>query len=207
MSTTTHPDGDVQIYECAYCGGDRRASASVGGSFCSTECHRAHKRAKRAGEIFELLEHDHRFCRTCFSQLKEVHKPAGVSVVIPPSLHDEDWGHATDVLVGYQFRTPAAETGEISMDVDAEGDRAIVEDGVAMGTICQCGATDHRDDEPAIREGLAWHAIVAQLDAAIEALRAEDKHDIDVDTHTLASLLEIDVPVQEALQRAVVLDG
>ncbi|WP_256394094.1 hypothetical protein [Natronoarchaeum rubrum] len=205
MSTTTHPDGDVQIYECAYCGGDRRASASVAGSFCSIECHRAHKRAKRAGEIFELVEHDHRFCRTCFAQLKEVSKPAR-TLVIPPSLHDEDWGNASDVLVGYQYRTEHAETGEISMDVDAEGDRAIVEDGVAMGTICECGATDHRDDEPAIRESMPAGRLVLQLAAAAETLRQEGKHDVDYDAEHLGVAMDDGADVVDALEEAVILD-
>ncbi|SNZ18306.1 hypothetical protein SAMN06269185_3327, partial [Natronoarchaeum philippinense] len=98
----------------------------------------------------ELLEHDHRFCKTCGRQLKTVDKPATASVVVGPSSHQE-WDYAKDVLVGWQYRTEHAETGEISLDVDEDGDRPIVERGVATGTICECGNTAHQHAEDAIR--------------------------------------------------------
>ena len=205
MSATTPTDLEEQVYECAQCGGDRRSSTSVAGSFCSTACHRDHQREKRAGEIFELLEHDHRFCATCARQLKTVEKPPR-QLVIPPSLHDADWGNASDVLVGYQHRTKHAETGEISLDVDDEADRPIVQDGVATGTICQCGNTAHRHEEDTIRERGAF-TTAHYLARAARVLRAEDKHDVRLDRRRLFDAVLEGESHRDAIARAVVLDG
>lgn len=212
MSATTPTSDDVEereVYECATCGDPRMPETSVAGSFCSTDCHQTHRRSKRASELLELVEHDHRFCYNCFAQLKEVHKPAGKSVVVGPSLHDpEGWGQASDVLIGFQRRTEEAEIGEKSLDVDDEspGDRPIVEDGVATGTICRCGATDHRDVEPAIRDEIAPARLATQLLAAIDLLGREDKHEIDVLGPAVRSSLESGDDPRTAIEGAVILE-
>lgn len=204
--STTAPQSDVESieYTCGHCGGAHTPAETVAGSFCSTGCHRGHQRAKRAGEFFRELEQDHRFCATCGRQLKTTNKPPR-QVVIPPSLHDADWGNASDVLVGYQYRTPHAETGEISLDVDDDADRPIVEDGVAKGTVCCCGNTDHRHEEPAIRERFPFTTAYWLLVAA-RTLRAEDKHDIDFDQGQLLDAVLDGDTIREAATEAVVLD-
>jgi len=200
--TPTQPDEET--YECSYCDGDRRPSTSVAGSFCSIECHRAHKRAKRVDEIMELLEQDHRFCKTCGRQLKTVDKPATASLVIGPSQHQE-WDYAKDVLVGWQYRTEHSETGEISMDVDEEGDRPIVRDGVATGTVCRCGNTAHQHAEEALRDRFPFTS-AHYVYRAIRVLRAEGKHDVELDRHRLIDEVLDRESIREALTQAVILD-
>lgn len=213
MSATQQPTETEETYECSQCGSDRRPATSVAGSFCSIACHQAHRREKRAAEVFELLEHDHRFCGTCGRQLKEVDKPADTTVVIGPSAHQE-WDHAADVFVGYQHRTQHAEVGEISMDVDDEADRPIVQDGVATGTICKCGNTSHRHTEPAIRDRCPF-TTAHYLARAARVLRSEDKHDVHFAHGVLVDgVLEQTLPVEDedavglraAFAQAVVLD-
>lgn len=126
-------------------------------------------------------------------------------MVIPPSLHDPDWGNASDVLVGYQYRTPHAETGEISLDVDDEADRPIVEDGVAKGTVCCCGNTSHRHEEDALRERFPFTTAYWLLVAA-RTLRREGKHEVELDRGRLFDAVLERESIREALEQAVVLD-
>ena len=196
MSVTPTQPTDEETYECSHCGGDRRPSTSVAGSFCSTACHRAHKRAKQAGRILEILEHDHRFCKTCGRQLKTVDKP-DTTLVVGPCEHQE-WGHAKDVLVGYQYRTEHADQGEISMDVDEAGDRPIVERGVATGTVCRCGNTAHQHGEAIIRDRFPFETAYF-LHRAARTLRAEDKHDVQLDRRQLFdAVVDQAVPVEDS---------
>lgn len=207
MSTTT--DLEAEMYECSHCGGPRRPATSVRGSFCSSECYRSHRRQKQAEAILEPIRKNHRFCATCFGRLKEVERPEGASCVVGPSSHD-DWGDAADVFVGWQYLTETAEVGEISRhaDGDRDGDREvpIVEDGVVTGTICSCGATDHRDVSPTIRATVDDDVLVRQLAAAAETRRHDGAHDVDYDLEVLEDAIAEDgVDVQEALASAVVL--
>lgn len=212
MSTATHSESG-ETYRCSECDEEFAAIAAVAGSFCSMECHRSHRRGKRAREVMRELEHDHRFCATCGRQLKEIERPIGKSLVIPPSAHD-DWAAASDVLVGFQHRTQHAETGEISLDVDDRAERPIVEDTVTTGTICECGNTAHRHEEGAIRERAPFETAY-YVALATRVLRAEDKHDVVLDRRALFdAVLEQAVPVEAgtsidvrgALRAAVVLD-
>lgn len=124
----------------------------VDGSYCSLRCSRRHDGDK----LLRNIEHDHRFCTTCFRQLKEIEKPdATTSVVVGPVDHDEVADTTRDCLIGMQYRTRHAETGEIEgrphveVHTDAPGqDRPLSPgDRLAMtGTVCKCGTTDHRDD-------------------------------------------------------------
>lgn len=201
MSATTHTH-DLEsrdTYECSHCGGDRDPRTSVAGSFCSIECHRAHRREKRAREIMRELEHDHRFCATCGRQLKTVEKPTDAA------LRQIDGYHSTTALVGYQYRTEHAETGEISLDVDDEADRPIVEDGVATGTVCSCGNTSHRHEEAALRERFPF-TTAYWLWLAARTLRAEDKHDVRLERERLFDAVLERASIRDALAQAVVLE-
>jgi len=209
MSTTT-PTPSEETYECAYCGSPRRPSTSVAGSFCSIVCHRQHRRQKRAGEVLRELKQDHRFCATCGRQLKEI-EAGDQSLVVKPSSH-QDWTAASDVWVGIQHRTEHAEAGEISLDT-TDDPAMLTDDRVATGTTCACGNTDHRHEEPAIRERAPFET-AHYLALAVEALRAEGKHDVDIDRHELVDAVteqavpvqDTDIDVQAALADAVRLE-
>jgi hypothetical protein len=194
MSTTTATSTE-ETYECAYCGGPRRASTSVAGSFCSIECHQQHRREKRAAEVLRELEQDHRFCGTCGRQLKEI-EAGGCSVVVKPASHQE-WVAASDVWVGIQHRTAHADIGEVSLDTTDDG-TVLTDDRVATGTICQCGNTDHRHAESAIRQRSPFETAY-YLGVAVETLQLEGKHDVDIDRQTLVDAVRDQLlPVEDA---------
>ena len=198
-------------YECDHCGGDRYAHASVRGSYCSTECYRSHLRSKAASEIFRLLETDHRFCYTCHSQLKDVHKPSKTVVVGPPQIGDHDWEVAKDVLVGFQTRLPAAEIGEKSTDLNTSAgwiERDTV-DNARTATICRCGNTEHSHREPVIQRLLGLH-VADRLIEAVETLQEEDKIDTRIDEEQLRKIVDsrppLEDPIRFALTESVILD-
>ena len=127
--STTKPTVTVT---CEYkdCQNDGEKWEFTDGRFCSTEC----KHRDNADSIYNLLRHDHRYCFACLSKLKEVERPTDEK-------HRSIQGkHSAESVVGFQYRTKDADTGEITI-------RADVIDTVAKGTVCgNCGTTDHRDD-------------------------------------------------------------
>lgn len=170
----------TETYECAQCGGPRAPETSVAGSFCSTDCHEAHRREKAAEKVLDRVVHSHKFCATCFRRLKFVYRP--------------DHPDLPDFFRGYQHRTDNAELGEISRpardviepepspedgaayDYDDPGaeDRLVdlgyfrrqghnpepevveripdpTEDVVRTGTVCTCGNTSHEHPDETIR--------------------------------------------------------
>jgi len=194
MSTTSTPSTE-ETHECSHCGGPFTRSTAVAGSFCSIDCHRQHCREKRAGEVFREIEQDHRVCATCGRQLKEI-EASGCSVVVNPASH-QDWTAASDVWVGLQHRTEHAETGEISLDTTDEP-AMLTDDRVVTGTVCECGNTDHRHEESAIRERAPFETAY-YLGVAVDVLRHEGKHDIHLAAGELVdAVLEQAVPVQDA---------
>lgn len=97
-----------QTLECGYCD-EQFTPPATAGSFCSPECHHAHRGMKSAREVFEILEQDHRYCGTCGRRLKDIQKPPkqnSVGKEIP------------DFVIGWQFRTDYATIGERSPSVD-----------------------------------------------------------------------------------------
>lgn len=221
----TQSSPDEQTYECDHCGGDRRPSTSVAGSFCSHECHRAHRGQKRVRELFRTLEHDHRYCTTCGRKLKEVIKPPKRNAVgkdIP------DW------VIGWQHRTDRSCIGERSPRVDipdeselelpSKPDGAIYaydhdgstknvgnygdfrnerpptiapNDPVYTGTVCNCGNTDHRHEEERIRNRSPFETAY-YLAIATRELRTEGKHEVEIDRDRLFdAVLEQALPVEE----------
>ena len=193
----------VERYECAHCGGDRDPSASVAGSYCSMACHRAARREARTREVFRLLIDDHRFCATCFAQLKEVAQPAS------------RWG-VNDAVTGYQTRTSAATTGEVTRRsaIDDSSDGPPPVDRARTGTVCRCGTTDHSTPEPSIRQALSagdpedyWRdRVVGQLLEAAAALRSEGKHDVRVDGVAVLEARDRGASVRQAFADGVVLE-
>ena len=165
-----------ESYDCGECD-DQFDHPPIAGSFCSTECHHAHRAGKQRDAIFERLEHDHRFCGTCFAQTKEIEAPPeGTSLVIPPALdpHDKDWENAKDVLIGYQHWTKHAVEGETGKPKKYHNDL------IRATSICRCGNCSHRHAEDTIRDRLAFTAGHNLLEA-IDELRREGKTDVDVD--------------------------
>lgn len=203
---STARDSHSEEYDCAHCDGPR-SKHSQWGSYCSRECYEAEQRAAKANELLNVLEHDHRYCHTCGRQLKEIEEPTeSYSVVVGPCAHHDDWDNVTDVLIGYQYRTKHAETGEISLDIEdgRSAERPIVEDGVATGTVCTCGNTSHRHADETLRDRFPF-TTAYYLHIAAEALRREEKHDVALNRDRLMSAVADRKSIREAIAEAVVL--
>lgn len=123
--------------ECAWCDGPREPEASVRGSFCSRACWLRHK----GDRALNVVRHDHRFCVSCGRQLKTIEEPTD------ETLRQIEGAESTRALVGYQYRTPAADIGEISNEGAHQHSEI-----TRMGTVCSCGVTDQREASPALRE-------------------------------------------------------
>lgn len=171
MATSSHsptaPRSDT--YEC-----DRRdceetftKATAVRGSFCSSTCYYRHRGAGALKEV----DADHKFCSSCFQQVKTVERPGeallranGVKASIReaivgwqfPTEHAEE--HAVDVDRRFKERVDDADQPSLE-DVVLSGDaprmreppHVELSDGTAgepviRGTIgCECGAVDLHD--------------------------------------------------------------
>jgi len=170
---------DTETYSCSQCGDSFPAAAAIKGSFCSSECVDRHRAEKEATRILNQLQYDHRFCFTCFRQLKDVYLP------------ESRWG-IPDCFRGFQHRTKYAENGQKVVikptyhNLDLDDDRGLVTTGI----ICCCGNTSHQHCERAIRDHRIFECAY-YLTESLQILRAEEKieHDINAD-QLFDSLLE-----------------
>lgn len=190
MSTTNHPietafsdtdtDSDAPSFDCGApdCDTNEPTDAGPIGAYCSPECsHRHHGR-----KLLNLLKHDHRFCYTCFRQIKRVDDV--------PEHKRRSLGRVTESAVtGYQTRTQHGELGEVA---HPRSDNYGFE--TSMGTICECGNANTSEREDIIRES-DIKTTVLELHRALTALRREGQHDHRIDIHDL-----IDVLHQQAQQ-------
>ena len=177
MSATTHT---AETYTCRHCDGPRDAAASVGGSFCSERClyrHRGEKAIRR-------IAADHRWCATCFRQVKTTHRPedrlledAGVSK------------HTRSAFIGFQYPTEHATDGVDERPSEHEPYRRLEFTRIS----CQCGAVDPGDQHEEIRDldpkttlQSLWHCLVTlerdgtlhrrpSQDAYLDALRETNR--------------------------------
>jgi len=168
-----------ETYQCRHCGGPREAAASVGGSFCSERCLYRHRGEKALREIAS----DHRWCASCFRQVKETTRPddrelqdAGVSKLVRRS------------FVGFEDPTEHAVEGVDERDHRGNPYRRTE----FTRTSCECGAVDPNDRHAVLRDldpkatmQSLWACLVAlertgtlqrrpSKNAYVEALREHD---------------------------------
>lgn len=145
----------TQLTECHHCGDEYENGYD--GQYCSEECFYKEK----ADTALNLIRIDHKLCATCMTPIKEVEPPSEdwthergsatqVALKHGAEYHNvDDVGLSLDVtecyranptsvdsVVGYQYRTPEAETVIKEIDVD---DWTRVKQ---TGTGCSCGQTD-----------------------------------------------------------------
>jgi hypothetical protein len=176
MSITTHHSDTrprSQTYTCKRdaCRGVVTPGAAIEG-YCSHEC----QLRAQGQRLLNLVKHDHRFCYTCFRQLKEVHDvPAWRRRRLDPVTES--------VVTGYQSRTEHAQLGE-----RREQRPGTLPDDTRRGTICECGQTSHRD-----REGLIQSSniktVARNLYATLETLGEEGQHSSCVEYLPLVRVL------------------
>lgn len=201
MSTTnTHP---TETYQCETCGGQTPAHAIVAGSFCSTECYARH----RGQKLLNILEHDHRFCFTCFARLKTTERPSEQWTMDKASRVKSaldqggefapgprgrlvldatrcEYNKTVDIqqIIGFQYGTKDATRGVIEDQID---DYLVIE---REGLICTCGNTHHRNRETVIQHS-DIKVVARNLLHSLEVLRREGVHDKHIDPHRLIQSL------------------
>lgn len=187
MSVLNSPRGTCT---CAQCGGERDPDASVKGSYCSQECHEEHRREKAVNNVLNTIQYDHRFCFTCFRQLKEIDHP--------PS-------RAPECAIGVQYLTEHAEIGEkSSLRFETLRQDGPSPDQVRTGTICKCGATTHSDCIDLFRQLDEQHYV--RFAEAVNILVNEGKLKRDViDGEAYADAVPQD-SLREAVESSVVIE-
>lgn len=176
MSIATHPPetrpGPV-LYDCTNpeCRGVVTPENAIQGH-CSHEC-RLHDQGQR---LLNLIKHDHRFCFTCFRQLKRTHDI--------PEWRRQDLEPVTEsAFTGYQTNTQHAQKGE-----RRRYRQGLLPDDTRVGTVCSCGQTDHRDRERVVQDA-SIKSVTKQLYATLGFLRREGQHDHDLDYLRLVDVL------------------
>lgn len=142
MSTSSESDGSPTV-QCKYAHCDNYGLLRHyhHGKYCSNECE---WRSQGRSALLDIL--DHTICGTCFRVLKTVEPPKdddafdweGHRYTLDEEGNVEylyyDQTESRRSAIGFQHRTPNAETGE-----KQRGDR------VVTGTVCKCGVTGTRD--------------------------------------------------------------
>lgn len=175
MSTTASTQSDLQDYlgeyECDHCGGPRAPETSVRGSYCSAECF---YRAKGANALSEISR-DHRWCATCFRQIKEVETP-------PDYVIDSLGEETSQAVTGTQYATPDAV--EAVDDFSEDPYRTLERSRIA----CRCGNVDpsERDD---ILEDVELESIIPSLVRCLRIFEREGKVAHRPDTERLFAAL------------------
>lgn len=130
---------------------------------CSETCYMR----RRGRKALNLLKHDHRFCHSDFTRLKEIERPTD------EQLRHVEGQYSTEAVIGFQYPTKHAEIGEITA-------KAGTNDTVVTGIVCgNCGTTDHRDD---FLRDLDIQTAAKRLRKRIRETRAEGQHKYDFDT-------------------------
>jgi len=124
---------------CYHCGDefDRETGVGPDNETCGTDCYLRW----RGENALNQVRQDHRFCVSCGRQLKTIEEPPD------ETLRDINGAESTRALVGFQYRTPAADLGEITHE-GAHKHSEITR----TGTVCSCGVTDQREASPTLRE-------------------------------------------------------
>lgn len=176
----------VETYPCADQACDEHFAAhdSVDGSYCSQTC--SYRDDGRS--ILRNIAHDHRYCTSCFRQVKEIERPQEHQrVVVGPVDHDQLQATSQDVLVGYQYRTKHSDIGPketrahhiIDAQPDTHDRKPTPADSLTMtGTICACGTTDHRDDYLRTHD----HVDIPQAARRLHSILEDHYHDGQLDT-------------------------
>jgi len=177
MSTTilhTEQQPRSKWYSCDSdnCSGVVTEADAIEGSYCSREC----QLRARGQRLLNIVQNDHRFCYTCFRKLKEVYDvPAWRRRRMDPVTES--------VVTGFQHRTQHGDLGERT-----KRRPGTLLDDTRIGTICECGQTNHRDRENLIQSS-SIKSVAHQLHATLEALRDEGQHTSRVSWLSLVDVL------------------
>jgi hypothetical protein len=154
---------------------------------CSEYCYHAH----RGEKVLNLLKYDHRFCHGDFSKLKTINRPTD------EQLRQIEGIHSKDSVVGFQYGTENAETGEKTLTA-REDRKEIVGTGIVCGN---CGTTDYRDS---FQRDFSPRDAAKRLRKRIQETRDEGQHQFDFSTEAFVEAWNSNVGDWElALGRAL----
>lgn len=156
---------ETESAECSHCDGPRDPHASVHGSFCSTQCWLAHKGEK----ALEAIQQDHRFCATCYRQIKEVERPSDEQLAaanVPKSVRQ--------AFVGFQYPTPHTAFVEDLKPIDAGTAWDSPRRKVRGVFGCECGTIDHRVSDDTL-QSVEGGAVLLNLLQRLAQLYAEER--------------------------------
>lgn len=157
--------------------------------YCSKACYYRFKGAN----VLEEIQRDHKFCATCFRQIKTVARPDGVEVRTDPVEHEAAVNEEKNLFIGWQYATKHMEVAEDDLggiNTNPEGhDRLIAPSQVDFTRwSCICGNVDpsNRDE---IIEAVEVDEIVPQLYYCLEALHTQGTIDVTPEWSELRSAL------------------
>ena len=170
--------------DCKHCGD--RITEFYSPGYCSKACWDRY----RGEKLLNNVRHNHCYCSNCGAQLKEIEKP-------PKSFLVGMGRHSAESLVGFQYRTPSADTGEIGVK-DTPGREA-----VATGTVCgECGNANPRDEFPESQDLHLLEFGQRIVDSLIEQ-RGEGVHDKSIHQDTFFDALLETGELAQSLGRAI----
>lgn len=177
-------------HECSRsdCDHEYAEPLAVEGSFCSERCATIH----RGEKLLTNIRHDHRYCHSCFRQLKEIERPPSEYTLIPgPVDHDALADEAKNCIIGFEYITEHATLGLLDRTrrqdatVDRQDSVHPADELTMSGTVCACGTTDHRDDYVRDEELTSIRAAARRLCTVLEHLGREGQHDKTVNASVL----------------------
>ena len=181
-------DDHEHYYDCNYCQTSYCPATEFRAGFCSRLC----KHSKDAEDILIGLTHDHRYCATCFTKIRDTYPPSrsGSSKEV---LRDDN-GNPTEFrkaipecAIGTAHPRPETVPGLAEKFVTknpVDDDWEPQADGTMSRMVCECGVTHH---------GTIWrpnpvvmsHEIADTLSQAITDQLHEERHDFQHDFDTL----------------------
>lgn len=168
MSLATHSQTQAR---CAYCDNPRDKHDSVGGSYCSKLCYHKHKGEK----LYNVIRHDHTECVNCGSTLKEVEEPTD------DALKHIDGLYSTQAVIGFEYATPNAETGE--KPIFSNGTNVRIVSGLVCG---ECGNTTSHKEFPESQNRFLFEYAAQILETLQEK---QEEHNTEICEETFFEML------------------
>lgn len=169
--------------ECSFddCDDTVPEHGGVRGQYCSRDC----RYRDVAAGLLETIRYDHRFCASCYRQIREVYPPgrrlnSRHVYADGPDDPAAEMNEIPEWAVGYAVPLPGTEPGlseSLRPRNPTEGDwETVPDDSEHLRMVCQCGATHHQTvDRPLPLDELMDTA--KRLSGTLDALLSEEKHD------------------------------
>lgn len=178
MSTTAHPPETAVFRDCDRdeCDDEYREGAGHAG-FCSDVCW---ARATSA-RLLDIVQHDHKFCASCFRQLREVIPPGRA-----PDSSDKH-REIPDCAIGWSLARPGTTPvhGEAFRLTETERGFETRVAGSTRRQGCACGPTHHATVERTTLSTADAISHANRLADALAGLREDGVHDHAIDRDIL----------------------